>query len=306
MKQRGQTGPAPGEPFEAPSAVDLLGDALLIAARRPGLLVPLVLLDGLLAFIIAANVPMLSDPIGLGPVDLPVSPGQLAGLLLPALLPFGGLEAAWQDSLPSYLAGGRRNAIWIVMTMLISAALSVVFLIRLASDTRSGEGRSDRASGVGRVFQRLMVLSILLLFVPAFVGGPFVIAGLVMNRVESSRVPLLVASVVLVGVAFLLLRFSFDALIVDDVPALEAIARSWTVVSQQPLAALRLLALSACIAAGTRVLWISLIETPTGLVTSIIGNAFISTALALARMKFYRIVHGAIPLQASSRVVPGI
>lgn len=306
MNQRGQAAPAPDELFKAPSAVDLLGDALPLAARRPGLLVPVLLVDGLLTLVIAANAPMLSNAIGLGVVDLPVSPGQVAGLLLPALLPFGGLDAGWQSSLPSSMAGDTWNAIWIVVTMLISAVLSLVFLTRLATEIRAGEDKSGTASGVASLVQRLMTLCILLLVVPGFVGGPIVIAGLVMNRVEASRIPLLVASVVLTGVAYFFLRFSFDALVLDDIPPLEAIARSWSVASQQPLAALKLLALSVCIAAGTRVLWISLIETPAGLVAGIIGNAFISTALALARMKFYWLVYRAIPFHGSSYVVSGI
>lgn len=287
------------EPFKAPAAVDLIGDALLCAIRRPALFAPLLLLDGLLVLTVLMTGAPVGAQLTIRSIELPVSAGVLAGLLVPALLPFGGLDLDWQLGVSELALSNELNAVWVAVVILSAALLGVYYLVRLAAEmTPPTEPKRDRINGAS-AFRRCVELAALLLVIPLFVGGPVLVAGLVMNRVESSRLPLLMAITILLALAFFVLRFSFDAIVIDNVAALEAIARSWSVVTQQPLAAFRLVALSLCIAAGTQVLWVSMIESPLGFLIATVGNAFIATTLALARMNFYRNVRDVIPRRAS-------
>lgn len=260
-------------------AVDLIGDAFALVARRPDTVLPVVGLDAVLVGAAALNSSVLSTTMLHGGATVRLT----TGLFAPALLPF-------TSGTPSWLSGRNANALaageqlWQGCVLIISAILGGLLLTRMAMVTSVG----DRRQWTSNMPARFLGLAALLVALPLFVASPLVIGAAALERLEGSRWPLVTVAAAGGSLAFLMLRFSFDALVVDQLSPLDAIRRSWRVVSDRPVAAIRLLALGVCITAGMRVLWLSLSDTPVGLTAGIAGNGLVATALALARMNFYR------------------
>lgn len=279
---------ADGQAAPIPSAVEVLGDAFVSVARRPMAVVPVVALDAIVAAWIATESTSLTAPLG-GEMPLgPMSLGLVAGFLAPALLPFGGLQPSWAESNVS--GSGGSDLSWQIGFVAVAAVLGVLFLTRVAALSSGTDGHPAQPWTLQTAAERCVRMGLLAIAVPLFVSGPVLVAAWAVGAAEATEAPVVAVLIGFGGTAFFFLRFSFDALLTERVSPLEALARSWRVVSRRPGAALRLLALGACIAAGTRVLWLSLIETPAGLAVGVVGNGLITTALALARMNFYRAV----------------
>lgn len=297
VNRRGDAGLEPtGLPVKT-SAVEVLGDAFVAVARRPDLIVPLIALDGVVAVIAMTNSSALTTPLGGEEAWPRITAGLAAGLFAPSLLPFGGLGVTWADAWSNLPGVGLVNGLWQITLIILAAVAGVIFLSRLAVADAPSTGFAPRRAAFPRLVKRCAALGLLLLALPLFVGGPLLIGGWALNGVEASRWPLMSAAIGLCVAAFFVLRFSFDALIVDQVSPLDAINRSWWVVTRRPGGALRLLLLSLCIAAGTRTLWLSMVDIPAGLMLGMVGNAWIATSLALARMNFYRVIRAGVPVR---------
>ncbi len=304
--------------------IDAIADGCFAVARRPWVLLPLVLLDTLywLGGRLSA-VPLLSVPIAL----LEWSQRQNAAALDPSgqtnpgaaeiaeqiaqLREVGGqvdllgLLSVGQSPLLPKLSDGEVGRPWGVgvldlgsgwLTLLSVFALLLVGLLWFAL-TLAVVGMLVREEPLalgavvrrtGRFWLRLLVLGLVLIGASIFLGVPLaILAGLLQLLGLNPSVPLLMLFFPLL-LAWLFLSRTTDAIAVSDAGPLRAIKLSVLVVRRNFWAMLRLFAAGWLISLGFPLAWAYLARETGGVPLAVVGNAFLNTGLLAAAMIFYR------------------
>jgi hypothetical protein len=302
--------------------IDAIAEGCFAVARRPLVLLPLVLLDvlywlgarlsvdplldGPIAFLEWAQRQSAADPNGQsGPSAADVA-AQVA-LLRESGQQIDLLEilAIGQSPLMPKLAVDQVGRPWGVgvidlgsgwLTILSMLGLIIVGLLWFAL-TLAVVGmlvRDDTPTPVElvrrvlRFWGRLIVLGLLLVAAVLFLGVPLlVLAGLLQFLGLSPGGPLLLVAFPVL-VAWLYLSRTTDAIAVSDAGPFRAIKLSVTVVRRNFWSMLRLFAAGWLISSGFPIVLAFLARQTAGVPLAVVGNAFLNTGLLAAAMIFYR------------------
>jgi hypothetical protein len=215
----------------------------------------------------------------------------MLSLLVPSLLSdiertrlYGGADRP--DVVPSS---------WFLGLIILAAAFAgSAFLLMLYSVPLADTALNRRRSAQARA-RAIAIASVRLLgFVAVLAGavllllGPLLVGGLALHIVGVNATPLLASIALMLGiVAYLMLWFVPDAIVVSQVGPLRAIYLSIAVVRRYFWQTLGLASASMLISLGLGEIWRQLVDTAPGLLVAVIANAFIASSLALASILFY-------------------
>ena len=212
---------------------------------------------------------------------------------------------------PSFMAGrdgiGQVSQLASVRVALGLSLLVPLIGVWLASLYYAVVGREVRGGGAGELWGRtwktwLRVLGFLLLALIAMtiVGLPLLVATFLVASANADVLGMVAAFVFVAGmwVQFYLF-FVVDAMVISEAGPLRAIRNSLIVVRFNLGSSLGLVILIWVITWGMAIVWETIADNPIGAVAAILGNAYISTGLAVASMTFYRERFTAISGRAS-------
>ncbi|MHB0871568.1 MAG: DUF7847 domain-containing protein [Chloroflexota bacterium] len=168
--------------------------------------------------------------------------------------------------------------------------LASAYYVAVGRQVRGNEERvSTLWSRVGRTWRRLLGFLLLAIGAALLFGVPLVILAVVAGAVSSSLLGFLVTFlwVTAMWVQFYLF-FVVDAMVISDVGPIQAMRNSIAVVKSNLGPTLGLVVLVWLIMLGMPIVWDAMAQNPAGVVAGILGNAYISTGLAVASMSFYR------------------
>ncbi len=304
--------------------IDAIAEGCFAVARKPWVLLPLVLLDSL--YWLGGRlsvVPLLSGPIAL----LEWSQRQNAAMLDPSgqsnpgaaevaeqiaqLREVGGqvdllgLLSLGQSPLLTKLSDDKVARPWGVgvidvgngwLTLLCICGLVLVGLLWFAL-TLAVVGMLVRdetfaprvfARRTVRFWGRLLVLGLVLVGALIFLGVPLaILAGLLQLLGLNPSVPLLMLIFPLL-LGWLFLARTTDAIAVSDAGPLRAIKLSVLVVRRNFWATVGLFAAQTWISLGFPIAWAYVARETAGVPLAVVGNAFLNTGLLAAAMIFYR------------------
>lgn len=302
--------------------IDAIAEGCFAVARRPFVLLPLVLLD--LLYWLGARLtidPLLDGPIALlewtqrqAAADPNVQSVPTAAEVAEqvALLRESGqqidlleLLAVGQSPLLPKLFGEEVGRPWgvgvlslgsgwltalgmiglVVVGLLWFALTLAVVALLVREDTPTV---AEFARRVLRFWGRLLVLGLLLIAAVLFLGVPLlVLSGLLILLGLSPGAPLLLIAFPIL-IAWLYLSRTTDAIAVSDAGPFRAIKLSVTVVRRNFWSMLRLFAAGWLISSGFPLVWAYLARETAGVPLAVVGNAFLNTGLLAAAMIFYR------------------
>ncbi len=152
-----------------------------------------------------------------------------------------------------------------------------------------GESAGILWGRIWRTWGRLVAFLLLAIGVGLLVGVPAMVLALLAGAVNSSLVGFVAAFlwVTALWVQFYLF-FVVDAMVISDVGPLQAMRNSVAVVRFNLGPTLGLVVLIWIITLGMPIVWDAMAQNPVGTMAGILGNAYISTGLAVASMTFYR------------------
>lgn len=303
--------------------IDAIADGCFAVARRPLVLLPLVLLD----LLFWSGVRLSADPLADGPVAL-VEWTQRQSLAADSTVQSGlsaadaatliaeMRSAAQQADLLGTLGVGQNPLLpkltteqigrpwgtgvvdlgsgWLtilaVLGLLIAGllwlAVTLAVVATLVRDDTPTPGELVRR--VLRCWGRLILLGLLLVGVALFLGVPLlVLAGLLQALGLSPAGPLLLIGLPLL-LGWVFLWRTTDAIAVSDVGPFRAIKLSVTVVRHNFWAMVRLFLAASLISLGFPFAWAFVAQQAAGVPLAVVGNAFLNTGLLAATMIFYR------------------
>jgi hypothetical protein len=303
--------------------IDAIAEGCFAVARRPFVLLPLVLLD--LLYWLGAR--LSADPLADGPIafvewvqrqSVAADPTGQSGLsAADAATAISGMRSAAQRSdLLSLLGIGQNpllpkladvevGRLWgvgvidlgsgwltllavvgLVIVGLLWFALTLAVVATLARD--DPPTLVELARRVLRCWGRLLLLGVILAAVVLFLGMPLLVLASLLDALGlSPGGPLLLIGVPLL-LGWIFLSRTTDALAVSDVGPLRAIKLSVTVVRHNFWAMVRLFVAGSLISFGFPVAWAYLARQTAGVPLAVVGNAFLNTGLLAAVMIFYR------------------
>lgn len=308
----------------AVGVIDAIADGCFAVARRPWVLLPLVLLD--LLYWLGARLsvaPLLDGPIALlewaarqaaAAPDAGAQSAQAATDLaaqIAELRAAGGqgnlleLLAIGQSPLLPKLAGEEVGRPWgggvldlgsgwltalaglgLIVAGLLWFAVALAIVGALVRDEALRPGALARRAW--RIWGHLIALAGLLVGATVFLAVPLaILAALLQLLGLSPGVPVLLA-IVPVLLAWLFLSRTTDAMAVSDAGPLRAIKLSVMVVRRNFWPMLRLFAAGWLISVGFPIAWAFLARQAAGVPLAIIGNAYLNTGLLAAAMILYR------------------
>ncbi len=299
-KERGLTG-----------VIDTLSAGYETVNRHPWILAVPVLVDLFfwfgphlsLAPLVQRTVGRLSAPIGLSAEMLQAYQDYRDGLLRAgeSFNLFSMLTTHF-PGIPSLMSGreglGPTAAMdnpWMALLLFLLLPVAGIWL---ASTYYVAVGRQVRGidedvgtlwGRVWRTWGRLLLFLLLALGVGMLFGVPLVVLAFVVGSFNSSLLGFLASLlwVTALWVQFYLF-FVVDAMVISDVGPLQAIRNSVAVVRFNLGPTLGLVVLIWIIMLGMPIVWDAMAQNPVGIAAGILGNAYISTGLAVASMTFYR------------------
>lgn len=284
-------------PAPAPvlGVIETLADSLSLVLVYPMVaLLPLLIDLGYWSGVTISPESLLARFSGLRDVAQTLGMGEDIAPILAASMPSllnGHREdvfAAWSTTELS--PGSWQTALMTVVALVLaSSVLAVLFRVPLALVVRHDQrSPSAFARAIGLAWVRLLGLVALMLGIAVLVASPLLVVTAFFLIVGINIAPLLVAGLSIPAIAAAVyLAFTPDAIVVSEVGPLRAIYLSFNVVRRNFWATIALLASVVLISEGLRVLWLSQVDTPIGLLIGVLGNAFVGTGLALAAMQFY-------------------
>jgi hypothetical protein len=203
--------------------------------------------------------------------------------------------------LPSLMAG--RDGMGLVMDLAsASTALGLLVIILLAGIWLSalyyavvgrvvvgGGGLGDLWVRSWRIWLRLLGFLVLAVAALMILGTPLLAVVFLIGSLSGDSLSL-VASFAWVAAMWLqfYLFFVVDAMVISDAGPLKAIRNSLLVVRFNLGSSLGLVVVIWIIMLGMPVVWSAMAANPISAAVAILGNAYISTGLAVASMLFYR------------------
>lgn len=176
----------------------------------------------------------------------------------------------------------------------VGLLLSALFLGMVAQAVRGEPFSLARLGGrAGRSWVRLLMLTLLAPLALVVFGAPVVllVAFLALFSLEGAFFLVSVGTwfAMMVGVwATIYLYFIIDAIVLDDVPVLQGIWRSFNVVRRGFGATAILILLVALLGAGLSVVWQQVSGSAIGAIIAILGNGFVAAGLVAASLFFYQ------------------
>ncbi|MDW8318984.1 MAG: hypothetical protein RMN53_14220 [Anaerolineae bacterium] len=200
---------------------------------------------------------------------------------------------------PSASSATQVSAGWLLMVvpLLLAGGLGMGSFFLTGIVSRLEEGPEATGFSVRRALRLwLMVMAYGLLL--ALLALAFLFAASLFLSLAALALPALATFLVSLGAlvagwatlwAYFMLYFVVAAMAWDGVSPSQAVWRSVNVVGRNFWGTLGLVLLTALIMAGFRLIWQRLAPLgPAAVVLSIVGNAFLLTGLAAARLAFYR------------------
>ncbi len=213
----------------------------------------------------------------------------------PSLLGSMGLTSPLlQQTAAQQMVSPAQLALFMVVVGLVGLLLAALFMVPIAVLLR-GE-RCTLATclpDIGHSWWQF-ALFILLMLVAFLAFSMFIALFLLIVSLFGSTVMTVTLSFILLVsswlVLWLVVVFAFvpESIVLDRANVLMAMVRSINVVWRNFWTTLFLLVLSMGLMEGFLLIWQRLADSTAGLVISILGNAYISTGIAVASMLFYR------------------
>jgi len=221
--------------------------------------------------------------LALSPMGPPSLLGSM-GLTSPLLK----RPTAWQMVSPAQLT------LFIIVAGLIGLLLAALFMVPIAALLRGERcAWSTCLPNVGHSWWQF-ALFMVFLFLGFIVFSMFIAFLLLIVSLFGSTVMTMVLGLVLLVSSWLalwvMIIFAFvpEAIVLDQANVLMALMRSINVVWRNFWATVFLLVLSMGLMEGFFLIWQRLADNTAGLLIGILGNAYISTGIAVASMLFYR------------------
>ncbi|MBI4337849.1 MAG: hypothetical protein HY683_08500 [Chloroflexi bacterium] len=292
--------------------IDTLGTGFALVARRPLLLVLPILLDGLLRYapgISAASLlSRLADWVAEWSLKWSGAPDQAATMV--SEIQASGERLAqvnvlglltWQvPTLRGPLAQLQGQGIWASMEqvtgLVIVGAVLTVAGLALGAVFYAGLANAVRSEGMTSALVRRVLRGWLWLAVYRLLqGGALIVGGLVIAvllgvaALVGDLAVALVAAAVAAAVFLVAFHLFFveGAIFLSEVPPVQAIRQSVTVVSRNFWPCLGLWSLTLIVGLGMRLLW-GRLGGPSGTAVALVGHAIVATGLIAAVMGFYQ------------------
>lgn len=296
-------GPSPS----VPGVIDTIAAGLTIALAQPLLMTVPVLLDlyywigwrltvpGLTAKIRqwldasgSSEADSINDTLNrLGQSDAT----ELISLFVPSLLAAVPREDVYTlGDRPIFAINNWALGLLAIVALIVLMAGAYMLYMVILADAALERTRSVRATARAVAVAWLRFLGLLALITALFtlVLGPPAFLWTVMSVLGIGFGAILVPMMVVAGIVMtVLLIFTPEAIAVAEVGPLRAIYLSFNVVRQYVWQTLALLLASLIITSGLGELWERLANTPPGLLTAVIANAFFAGGLTVAGMIFF-------------------
>ncbi|MCO5175601.1 MAG: hypothetical protein M9890_01310 [Thermomicrobiales bacterium] len=300
-----------GDESNLPGVIDLLGEGFAIAASRPLLVLPLILLQLVLVLAprltvggIAGDVASEIRDRGSNWSIVADEVESLEGFNILELIASGS-PSLQIDALSSLLDEGRDIPGWhersivasdllVLPFIVLALATGVIFVaffrLILAAGIGSGNVVSNvRPRSLLAVAWRFVAAAITAAALILLVSLPVILASIVLAAFGLQGVALLWL-LLLVPVVWGAVHFYFvvHALVVDRLRVLPAFRASYRVVRRDRWQAARFICVSLLISTGLTFMLESIARRPEWAVLAVILNAFVATGTILAAMMFYR------------------
>lgn len=283
--------------------IDALGDGYRIVVRRPYLIVIPVLLDLIIWLLppISVLAPTAtttgSDSLGPGSIEFGREVSWLLGLFVPSIgLLAGDLDAGKS---PIELTTIASTVVTIVTLVGIGVVIASVYLVLLANVIDARGETFDFAQAWGTKSPKLLGLVLGSGAVIALATGVFALVATVLGAAAGLLpgvfgiplllllIALLIALLVGLVAASLVLYFAILALILEPVSVRASIRNSVIFLKSNRSPAIVFVFLTFIIQMGLGFIWSGLSGAIPGLIVSLLGSAFIGTAISAASMIFY-------------------
>ncbi|MCL4368630.1 MAG: hypothetical protein M1337_05640 [Actinobacteria bacterium] len=188
----------------------------------------------------------------------------------------------------SQLASAREVLGLSLLIPLVGVGLASLYYVLVGREVRGG-GAGELWGRIWRTWLRVLGFLLLAMVAMAVVGVPVMVVTLLVASANTDVLGMVAAFVFVAGmwVQFYLF-FVVDAIVISDAGPLRAIRNSLRVVRYNLGSSLGLVVLIWVITWGMTIVWDAMANNPIGAVAAILGNAYISTGLAVASLAFYR------------------
>jgi hypothetical protein len=194
------------------------------------------------------------------------------------------------------LGGEPASLAALFLAPLVGAWLAALYYTLVGREVRGdGGGAVELWGRTWRTWLRVLGFLLLALIAMAIIGTPLMVSVFLIARASADAIGMVAAFVFVAGmwVQFYLF-FVLDAMVVSDAGPLRAVRNSLVVVRFNLGSSLAMVVLIWTILWGMTVVWDAMADNPVGAVAAILGNAYISSGLAIASMNFYKERYGAI------------
>ncbi len=194
----------------------------------------------------------------------------------------------------SQLTSAREMLGLTFLIPLVGVGLASLYYVLVGREVRGGRA-GELWGRIGRTWLRVLGFLLLAMVAMMVIGLPVMVAALTVASANADVLGMVAAFVFVAGmwVQFYLF-FVVDAIVISDAGPLKAIRNSLTVVKYNLGSSLGLVVLIWVITWGMTIVWDAMAGNPVGAVAAILGNAYISTGLAVASLAFYRERYAAI------------
>lgn len=299
-KERGATG-----------VIDTLSAGYATVNRHPWILAVPVLVDLFfwlgphlsLAPLVQRTAGRLAAPIGLSAEMLEayqeyreglVQAGETFNLFSLLTTHFPGIPSlmAARESLGPTMAVEDPGTVLLLFLLLPIAGLwlASLYYVAIGRPVRGTvESVSTLWGRIWRTWRRLLAFLLLVIGVALLFGLPLMVLALMAGAINTSLLGFL-ASFLMVTALWVqfYLFFVVDAMVISDAGPLQAVRNSVAVVRFNLGSTLGLVVLIWLIMLGMPIVWETVAQSLLGTAAGILGNAYISTGLAVAGMTYYR------------------
>ena len=172
---------------------------------------------------------------------------------------------------------------------LVGVWISSFYYVLVGREVRGGGGAGELWSRTWKTWLRVLGFLLLALVVLAIVGVPVMVITFMVASANADILGMVAAFVFVAGMWLqFYLFFVVDAMVIGDAGPLRAVRNSLTVVRFNLGSTLGLVILIWVITWGMAIVWDALPGNAAGTAVALLGNAYISTGLAVASMAFYK------------------
>jgi len=295
----------------AAGVIDTLSAGYATINRHPWIIAVPVLLDLFLwlgprlspAPLVQRTLGRVQVPVGLSADLLEAYQGSREGLLrVGESFNLLSLLASHFPGIPSLMSTKEGVGVpipvsepWVALGLLLLIPAVGIWLASVYYATigqqvrRESEGIGQLHGRIWRIWRRLLGFLLLLIGGGLLVGGPLTVLALVTGMASTAILGFMMAVVWVVALWLqFYLFFVVDAIVISDVGPIDAIRNSVAVVRSNLPSTAGLVVLIWLIMLGMPIVWDAIARSTPGTLVGILGNAYISTGLAVASMTYYK------------------